>query len=154
MEHDHVSLWLTRAMSSVLLRFPEYCSLLCIKVEIGYKGPNEFGETSSFRRRLDCRFVVSPPINSNQLPSLPLAMADPHAVGDTKTYLQHPMSISPSDPSLCKTAAGLIRGSVGARHLCWFNVPYAAPPVGELRWKPPKTPHSSWDDVRNGQKQG
>ncbi|KAI9025562.1 Alpha/Beta hydrolase protein [Hyaloraphidium curvatum] len=80
--------------------------------------------------------------------------ANPHAVGDTREYLRHPMTLSPSDPALVKTSAGLIRGSVGARHLVWRNVPYACPPVGDLRWRPPKTPVPSWDDVRDGRTQG
>lgn len=79
---------------------------------------------------------------------------DPHAVGDTKTYLRHPMSLSPSDPSLVKTQFGLVRGSVNALSLLWLNVPYACPPVGDLRWKPPVQPVPSWKDVRDARKQG
>ncbi|KAK5045580.1 hypothetical protein LTR84_009198 [Exophiala bonariae] len=36
----------------------------------------------------------------------------------------------------------------GAGILSFFGIPYAAPPVGDLRWKSPRPP-SSWSGVRN-----
>jgi para-nitrobenzyl esterase len=46
------------------------------------------------------------------------------------------------------TESGPIRGKVLAKSgLAAFNgVPYAAPPLGRLRWRPP-TPHSGWIDT-------
>jgi para-nitrobenzyl esterase len=43
--------------------------------------------------------------------------------------------------------SGLIRGSVDHGVAAFKGVPYAAPPTGLLRWRPP-APLPSWDDVR------
>jgi para-nitrobenzyl esterase len=40
-------------------------------------------------------------------------------------------------PQLVSTAAGSIEGATGDVSLYFKGVPYAAPPVGSLRWKPP-----------------
>src|SRR5215467_3963353 len=50
---------------------------------------------------------------------------------------------SPPGPDVVRTDTGFIRGSHGV----WKGIPYAAPPVGELRWKPP-TPATKWTGVR------
>ncbi len=44
---------------------------------------------------------------------------------------------------------GAIRGELSAdgRVAVWRGIPYAAPPVGELRWRPPQ-PVEPWDGVR------
>ena len=50
-------------------------------------------------------------------------------------------SASSSLPLLVNTTHGLIRGhinEVGIRE--WKGIPYAAPPVGSLRWKYPTAP--------------
>lgn len=48
---------------------------------------------------------------------------------------------------------GLIEGlrSEKTNTLCWLGVPYAAPPVGALRWRAPK-PHENWNGVRPAKK--
>ena len=49
---------------------------------------------------------------------------------------------------IAKTTAGALRGETGPDGVSRFlGVPYAAPPVGELRWRPP-APAEPWDGVR------
>lgn len=42
-----------------------------------------------------------------------------------------------------KTRAGEVRGKIKAGVREFLGIPYAAPPVGDLRWQPP-APHASW----------
>ena len=51
-----------------------------------------------------------------------------------------------SDP--VKTKTGFISGT-GTTVRAFRGIPYAAAPVGELRWKPPQAP-ASWQGVRDG----
>jgi para-nitrobenzyl esterase len=46
------------------------------------------------------------------------------------------------------TDKGAIRGTQVAGVREFLGVPYAAPPVGELRWRPPQ-PHAPWPGVRD-----
>ncbi len=41
------------------------------------------------------------------------------------------------------TEEGPVRGNAAGNHREFLGVPYAAPPIGPLRWKPP-VPHQSW----------
>jgi para-nitrobenzyl esterase len=54
----------------------------------------------------------------------------------------------PSDPVRVQT--GLLAGSLTADELVrvFRGIPYAAPPVGDLRWRPPQPP-ASWPGVRH-----
>jgi para-nitrobenzyl esterase len=47
------------------------------------------------------------------------------------------------------TEQGAIRGAVRGATMAFKGIPYAAPPVGPLRWKPP-APAARWDGVRDG----
>jgi para-nitrobenzyl esterase len=49
-----------------------------------------------------------------------------------------------------KTTTGEVRGTTGAdgRVRIFKGIPYAAPPLGELRWKEPR-PAAAWDGVRD-----
>jgi para-nitrobenzyl esterase len=60
-----------------------------------------------------------------------------------------------NDPLLVKTDAGMVSGindaSTGVR--IYKGIPFAAPPVGDLRWRAPK-PAAHWDGVRQADKFG
>jgi len=53
-----------------------------------------------------------------------------------------------TDPALVQTAAGAVRGVLANDHRYFAGIPYAAPPVGELRWRNPE-PAPKWDGVRD-----
>lgn len=57
-------------------------------------------------------------------------------------------SAPPADPALVQTAAGQVRGAVADDHRLFAGIPYAAAPVGPLRWQNPQ-PAPSWDGVRD-----
>lgn len=59
----------------------------------------------------------------------------------------------PSNPALVQTATGAIRGVVTDDHRLFAGIPYAAPPVGPLRWHPPE-PAPTWDGVRDATRSG
>lgn len=50
-----------------------------------------------------------------------------------------------------KTASGVVRGIVNADVASYKGIPYAAPPVGDFRWRPPQ-PAVSWKGVRDATK--
>jgi para-nitrobenzyl esterase len=51
------------------------------------------------------------------------------------------------------TAGGVVRGLVGPDYRLFQGIPYAAPPVGPLRWQPPR-PAAPWPGVRDAGKPG
>jgi para-nitrobenzyl esterase len=59
----------------------------------------------------------------------------------------------PSDPAVVQTASGTMRGVVAADHRLFAGIPYAAPPVGPLRWQSP-APATPWQGVRDATKFG
>src|SRR5206468_1201632 len=48
---------------------------------------------------------------------------------------------------------GAVRGTTEGATLAFKGIPYAKPPVGSLRWRPPESP-SPWDGVRDGSRFG
>jgi para-nitrobenzyl esterase len=53
-----------------------------------------------------------------------------------------------SDPSVVRVDSGWLRGNVTEDHVTYTGIPYAAPPVGERRWRPPNRP-KPWSGVRD-----
>src|SRR4051812_19119421 len=63
-------------------------------------------------------------------------------------------TVLPAQPRVT-TDAGAVEGRVdSAAHVMVFRgIPYAAPPVGELRWQAPQ-PAAHWDGVRQADRLG
>ncbi|MET0536164.1 MAG: carboxylesterase family protein [Steroidobacter sp.] len=61
-------------------------------------------------------------------------------------------SASPSEP-IVHAPAGAVRGAVIDGQHVFKGIPYALPPVGERRWKPP-APMPTWNDVRDAKQFG
>ncbi len=57
------------------------------------------------------------------------------------------------DPRVVCIDDGCLRGAEVSDSLAFLGVPYAAPPVGELRWAPPQPP-AAWTDVRPAEAAG
>ncbi|KAA2256921.1 carboxylesterase family protein [Solihabitans fulvus] len=53
-----------------------------------------------------------------------------------------------SDPAVVVTDRGSVRGTVTEDHRSFQGIPYAKPPVGELRWRAPR-PAEPWQGVRD-----
>jgi para-nitrobenzyl esterase len=64
-----------------------------------------------------------------------------------------PGAASPQDQ--VKTENGIVSGTLNADHTVriFKGIPFAAPPVGELRWKPPQPP-LGWKGIRQADKFG
>jgi para-nitrobenzyl esterase len=56
-------------------------------------------------------------------------------------------------PGLVKVTGGMVQGVVENDMMIFKGIPFAAPPVGELRWKAPQ-PVIPWEGVRNADKFG
>ncbi|MFM0616287.1 carboxylesterase family protein [Paraburkholderia nemoris] len=55
-------------------------------------------------------------------------------------------SITP-DPTIAMTGGGAVQGAMTNGVIAYKGVPFAAPPVGSLRWQPPQ-PIAAWSGVR------
>src|SRR5262245_33238355 len=53
-----------------------------------------------------------------------------------------------SDPTRVRIPQGELQGVVQGEAIAFKGIPYAAPPVGDLRWRPPR-PAAAWDGVRS-----
>jgi para-nitrobenzyl esterase len=64
-----------------------------------------------------------------------------------------PTTSAPADPAVVQTAAGAVQGVVAPDHRLFAGIPYAAPPIGPLRWQPP-APAPAWRGVRDATRPG
>jgi para-nitrobenzyl esterase len=58
-----------------------------------------------------------------------------------------------ASPGTAAVDAGVLQGSTKDGVISFKGIPYAAPPVGDLRWKPPQ-PVVAWHGVRNATQYG
>jgi para-nitrobenzyl esterase len=64
------------------------------------------------------------------------------------TYTQPPaMAAGPAGPRV-QTAEGAVQGLARGGMNQFLGIPFAAPPVGALRWQPPR-PHAAWTQTLN-----
>lgn len=84
------------------------------------------------------------PVLTVSLAGLVVLTQGGNAVADTSSTSRAP---------IVKTEGGSIRGVEVNGSTAYRGIPYAAPPVGELRWKPPQ-PATKWTGVRDGSQFG
>jgi carboxylesterase type B len=65
------------------------------------------------------------------------------------TLWSAPADAAPTSPPIVQTTAGAVAG-IGGDIIAFKGIPYAAPPVGPLRWRPPQPP-VHWTGVRDAQ---
>lgn len=73
--------------------------------------------------------------------------------GSATLQTPRPSSAVALDAAVVPTTGGLVRGVVGPDHRLFQGIPYAAPPVGPLRWQPPQPP-LRWPGVRDAGEPG
>lgn len=59
-----------------------------------------------------------------------------------------PGAVAAPQGEIIHTRQGMLRGVAANDHLTFSGIPYAAPPVGDLRWRAP-APAPAWDGVRD-----
>ncbi|MBE1488599.1 carboxylesterase/lipase family protein [Plantactinospora soyae] len=102
--------------------------------------PND-RRTRSWRRTLAGTVAVVAAVGAGTV-LLTGAGADPVDAAETR-----------SGPAVVRTDRGTVRGTVAGDHRSFQGIPYAAPPVGELRWQPPR-PAARWTGIRDAGRPG
>ena len=65
------------------------------------------------------------------------------------TAVAQPHASCTATAEIVCTEQGAIRGAIEGQTLAFKGIPYARPPLGTLRWKPP-VPPTPWEGVREG----
>jgi para-nitrobenzyl esterase len=78
-------------------------------------------------------------VNTNRVVAILLFAS----VAELAAVAQLPATMTRADKSLVTTERGPVRGTVSETFRQFLGIPYAAPPVGKLRWRPPRD-HAPW----------
>ena len=70
-----------------------------------------------------------------------------------RPHKAEPAYAGPLDAGVVRTALGSVRGQVASDYRVFQNIPYAAPPVGPLRWQLPR-PAARWSGMFDATKAG
>lgn len=73
--------------------------------------------------------------------------------GSAAPQKSQPAYAGPLDAAVVRTPVGPMRGLVAADYRLFQGIPYAAPPVGALRWQPPR-PAAPWPGTLEASKPG
>ena len=63
------------------------------------------------------------------------------------------MSLTSQEDPIVEIHSGVLKGRNRHGVQSFFDIPYAAPPTGELRFAPPESP-IPWDGIRDAQRPG
>ncbi len=64
-----------------------------------------------------------------------------------------PQAQAPAEPTVARVETGDLKGVQTGDVIAFKGVPYAAPPVGDLRWRPPQ-PAAKWQGLRDASQHG
>jgi para-nitrobenzyl esterase len=81
-----------------------------------------------------------------------MAAACGHGAGITSRKAEPPYA-GPLDAGVVRTSMGSLRGMVASDYRLFQSIPYAAPPVGPLRWQSPR-PAARWSGMLDATKPG
>ncbi|WP_394825875.1 carboxylesterase/lipase family protein [Pendulispora albinea] len=69
-------------------------------------------------------------------------------LGPVETSMAGPPAAAAQNDAVVTTELGPIAGTVTSTHRTFFDIPYAAPPVGDRRWRSPQ-PAAAWTTLRD-----
>src|SRR5271157_1882487 len=81
--------------------------------------------------------TVSPPATNTTKPLNTTITTIPPTTFDNSQYSSDYSGAAQPDPTLVKTDAGYISGLQQNGLMVYLGIPFAAPPIGDLRWRPP-----------------
>jgi len=89
--------------------------------------------------------TVTPPAADASSDAADAARADVADAPDAASACDPP---APNDPLVARTDRGLVRGTADGESLRWLGIPFAEPPTGARRWRPPEPVAACWSEPR------